>query len=1118
MRAAAPRQHPGLQRSTGRRGAFGWAVRIVAVSLVMIVVIAAAGFAILLAGPAEIGLIRNQVVETLRDGLGEGYTVEAGGSVIDYDPLVGGVVMRVSDIVVKTDAGEAVANVPTTTFAVNLAKLLTLRLEVRSVEVSGAVVHFVRQADGNVELGTGTAAAIAPAPVSLFGTPGGFPDLIAPLQILDRGLEPPVYAAVRAGFARLGLVDTTIVVHDAATGRQRRFASSTLDVAVDPATSKLTANFGTTGFGGRWTASLERTLGGAAGGHSMTAVFSQLTIADLFPTLAGGGPIAADIPIYGRATINFGDNGQVETASARIDLGAGEVRYYSGREKFLLDEATVRLRWDLPNNAVIIDNSNFYFGETRGSLTGRVQALGDAANRTYSYSLVSPGAVLSLREAGLPPLLARQIKVAGVYNPRTRELGIDDASIITEEGTVAAVGSLGFQGNSTPSLALAASLSPMSADTLKRIWIPLIEPSARRWALENLNGGNIVSATLEAAVPPGKLFKIAPPKLEVGEIALEARFEDAVIRTLGDLPPISGAAGNVVLSGATFGIDLDAGYVETAAGTVNVDGGAFAIPDTSLRPGNGVVELQVSGSAAALAEIADGEPLRALSRRDMSPADLSGQATAHISVRVPLNPDVTEDDVEWKVRVETRGLASRVPFEGRTVTDADIALGITPGEVTVYGRALIDGVEADVSMAFPSTSTTATPGAQLVRLILDDEARRKLGVGLEDMLSGSITALVSDNEAGGQHYELDLERARLTIPGIGWTKGVGVPARMSLDITPFEGGHAVSNLVFQGDGFGFHGSATLDESFGLASADIVNFALREGDSVRVKVARSASGFAVNARGESVNLQGLMRQVRDRYEQSGNFPDLALDAKIDRLIGFNQEVITDAELRMVSLAGETQKLTFTGNLGDAPLTLEYGTGGDGTSIIGGTTAAGRLMRFMDLYRKMAGGTARLEGQGAPGQPVSGIFQISDFDVVDEPAMQRVVAEQNAALENGFNPQRVSFDTVLAAFSRDERAITMRDGLLRGPDVGATFNARYDIASANIVVTGTYLPAYGVNNLFGQIPLLGLALGGGGREGLFGVTFKVEGPIAQPTLYVNPLSAVAPGIFRKIFEFQ
>ena len=46
---------------------------------------------------------------------------------------------------------------------------------------------------------------------------------------------------------------------------------------------------------------------------------------------------------------------------------------------------------------------------------------------------------------------------------------------------------------------------------------------------------------------------------------------------------------------------------------------------------------------------------------------------------------------------------------------------------------------------------------------------------------------------------------------------------------------------------------------------------------------------------------------------------------------------------------------------------------------------------------------------------------------------------------------------------------------------------------------------------------LFLGGGDKEGLVGITFEVVGPPGTPTLRVNPISAVAPGLLRKVFEF-
>ena len=69
-----------------------------------------------------------------------------------------------------------------------------------------------------------------------------------------------------------------------------------------------------------------------------------------------------------------------------------------------------------------------------------------------------------------------------------------------------------------------------------------------------------------------------------------------------------------------------------------------------------------------------------------------------------------------------------------------------------------------------------------------------------------------------------------------------------------------------------------------------------------------------------------------------------------------------------------------------------------------------------------------------------------------------------------------------------------------------------------MTGTFLPAYGLNRIFGEIPLIGEILGNGRDKGLIGITFKLSGAAKSPELTVNPISLVAPGIFRQIFEFQ
>ena len=59
---------------------------------------------------------------------------------------------------------------------------------------------------------------------------------------------------------------------------------------------------------------------------------------------------------------------------------------------------------------------------------------------------------------------------------------------------------------------------------------------------------------------------------------------------------------------------------------------------------------------------------------------------------------------------------------------------------------------------------------------------------------------------------------------------------------------------------------------------------------------------------------------------------------------------------------------------------------------------------------------------------------------------------------------------------------------------------------------------MNNLIGQLPVVGLVFGGGSNEGVFGLTYEVVGTPDKPTLRVNPISAFLPGITRKIMEFN
>lgn len=69
---------------------------------------------------------------------------------------------------------------------------------------------------------------------------------------------------------------------------------------------------------------------------------------------------------------------------------------------------------------------------------------------------------------------------------------------------------------------------------------------------------------------------------------------------------------------------------------------------------------------------------------------------------------------------------------------------------------------------------------------------------------------------------------------------------------------------------------------------------------------------------------------------------------------------------------------------------------------------------------------------------------------------------------------------------------------------------------IHMNGVMVPAYALNSLLGKVPIVGNILTGGRGEGIFAVTYRVEGDLDAPQVTINPLTVLAPGILRKMFE--
>jgi hypothetical protein len=215
----------------------------------------------------------------------------------------------------------------------------------------------------------------------------------------------------------------------------------------------------------------------------------------------------------------------------------------------------------------------------------------------------------------------------------------------------------------------------------------------------------------------------------------------------------------------------------------------------------------------------------------------------------------------------------------------------------------------------------------------------------------------------------------------------------------------------------------------------------------------------------------------------------------------------------------------GNFGARGIAGAMRDSGNGSSeIYVETVDAGSLLRFLDYYTHVQGGVLQAALTPTLDRTAGQIF-MRDFEVTNETALgqyrnslQRSGRSEADAIVRAEDSDSARFNKLRLTFDRTPDSLNIAEGVVWGPEIGANLSGTIDYRADRVNLTGTFVPAYALNNLFSQIPVLGAILGGGRNEGLFAINFKVTGSVSAPTLTVNPLSAIAPGFLRKLFEFQ
>src|SRR5215204_5475124 len=1069
------------------------------------------------AGPINLDVATPWLAAAIEENIGHGNTVAVGGTQIERAGRIR-IAVRIRDIVVRDRDQVIVATAPKAEVKLSGTALLMGRLRAESLNLVDAELAVRITPDGQVTvsagdsakpLATGVAskrdAGMAPTfprqgPAPAQGAAATVPDLtqnglLAGLDWLDSlsltGLDGQ-------NLNEIGLKNGNLVVDDQQRGNKWTFDNISLSMR-RPSGGGVAVSLGEEG-ARPW--SLKVVVGPQQNGvRSVDLRADKVPAANILLAMRVKDlTYSADLPLSGELKGELGRDGLPTYFRGKVMAGAGHLIDSDTPDYPMpIDSAEMSVEWD-SGRRVLVAPFKVVSGANRITLLAHLEPPNGAT--TEWQAGFSGGTILLAGTDNEPPLIFNRIAIGMKFDTDRKRVLLTQADISNGEIGIAGTGSIDYAGEARLQLGFAGT--PMSASALKRIWPILIVPEVREWVIERIEKGTLQRIEVGVNSPVRNLPRKGPPIPDDG-LAVNIVATGVTARPVNGMPAVRDADLKARVTGRTATVTIGQGIADTPAGRkINISDFTFEVPDMAPKPSPSRVRFRVDCPVPAAAEILASDRISDLSGTLIDPNASKGTVAATITLAMPVTGSMTKADTSYTVIADLGGFAAdKLVMNQKLEATALKVLANNAGYQ----------VEGDVKIRLQAT--------------LDDASRQRLGIDLGPAVSGSIPIKVigkigeNDSRVG---IEADLTSLRLDNILPGWVKVPGKSGKATFSVVKKEQSTLFQDIVVEGGGVSIKGSLEVDQNGDLLSANFPTYAPSDGDKTSLKAERGADGVVkVMMRGDVFDGRGFLKSAitgkeADPKSKSRNI-DLDIDLKLGAVAGFNGEALRSVDSKFSRRNGVVRNFTLSGKVGrDTPLTADLRGRGQRQGrdvIVLQTDDAGAFFRFTDMYSKIIGGQLELALEPPTVEPSAkeGLVNIRNFSIKGEASLDRVAAGGSTGTQSG-----VSFSALRAEFTRQSGQLAIRDGVVKGPMIGATIEGNIDTVANQVRMSGTFVPMYGLNNMFGQIPVLGLFLGNGNNEGLIGVTYEVVGTPAAPVLRVNPISAIFPGVTRKIMEFN